>query len=113
MWQIQIEMNIRLKTAKKERGLPISENRNVSSRLCRKPSFDENGKTFSFAYGSHRRLAVSIYADNETKKLKRKFPSEWNGKAYLLYDRTKQVSPPANGMYSYHQQTEIFVSVVP
>lgn len=37
-------------TAKKERDLPISENRNVSSRLCRKPAFDGNGKTFSFAY---------------------------------------------------------------
>ena len=49
-WQIQIEKNIRLKTAKKERDLPISENRNVSSRLCRKPAFDGNGKTFSFAY---------------------------------------------------------------
>ena len=49
-WQIQIEKNIRLKTAKKERDLPISENRNVSSRLCRKPAFDGNGKTFSFVY---------------------------------------------------------------
>lgn len=37
-------------TAKKERDLPISENRNVSSRLCRKPAFDGNGKTFSFSY---------------------------------------------------------------
>lgn len=30
-----------------------------------------------------------------------------------LHDRKKQESPPANGMFSYHQQTEIFVSVVP
>ena len=37
-------------TAKKERNLPISENRNMSSRLCRKPAFDGNWKTFSSAY---------------------------------------------------------------
>lgn len=84
LWQIQIEINIRLKTAKKERDLTISENRNVSSRLCWKPAFDGNGKTFSFAYGSHRRLVVSIYADNETEKLERKLSNEWNGKAYLF-----------------------------
>ena len=39
-------MNIRLKTAEKERDLPISENRDVSSRLCRKPAFDEHGRLF-------------------------------------------------------------------
>ena len=72
----------------------------------------ETGRLFpSLIY--HRRLVFSIYADNETKKLKRKFPSEWNGKAYLFCTTVqKQVSPPANGMFSYHQQTEIFVSVV-
>ena len=76
-------------TAKKERSLPISENRNVFSRLCRKPAFDGNGKTFSFAYGSHRRLVVSIYADNETEKLKRKIRSGGKIKPTSVYDRTK------------------------
>ena len=48
------------------------------------------------------------------EEAEKKNSERWKGKAYLFCTTgQKQESPPANGMFSYHQQTEIFVSVVP
>ena len=113
LWQIQIEKNIRLKTAKKERNLPISEKRNVFSRLCRKPAFDGNGKTFSFAYAFIGDWLSAFMPTTKRRCWKEKFQAGEKVKPTTLHNRQKQASPPANGMSSYHQQTEIFVSVVP
>lgn len=73
-------MNIRLKTAKK-RGLLISENRNVSARLCRKPAFDGNGKTFSFAYLSSE-VGFQHLCRQRNEEAEKKNSERWKGKAY-------------------------------
>ena len=79
------EKNIfRLCDGKKERGLLISENRNVSSRLCRKPAFDGNGKTFSFAYAIIRGWLSAYMPTTELWCWKENFGADGTDKAYLF-----------------------------
>ena len=67
-----------------KKDLTISENRNMSSRFCRKPAFDGNGKTFSFAYVIIRGWLSVFMPTTELWCWKENFGVGGTDKAYLF-----------------------------